>query len=137
MITRPNKLEGLYLANSLPAYWISWLKVNSSYPFTPHTLSIVSSNINGSDILTYSLLPLHACCGWKTTLLTSLFFVRTSIFLALSPHGTTLTVLKQMSVYGCSQMLDVLVSSHPITCRLNDIQPNDSVYFHPWSAPRK
>jgi hypothetical protein len=51
--------------------------------------------------------------GWKTTLLTSGSFVWTSAFLAFSPHGTTLTVLIRMSVYGCLQMLDGLVSSYP------------------------
>jgi hypothetical protein len=51
--------------------------------------------------------------GWKTTLLTSNFFVQTSVFLALSPHGTTLTALIQMSIYECSQILDGFVSSHP------------------------
>jgi len=30
---------------------------------------------------------------WKTTFLTSVFFVRTSVFLEFSPHGTTLTAL--------------------------------------------
>jgi hypothetical protein len=29
------------------------------------------------------------------------------------PHGTMLMALLQISVYGCSQMLDLLVSSHP------------------------
>jgi hypothetical protein len=56
--------------------------------------------------------------GWKTTLLTCVFFVRTSVFLALSPHGTKLTVLIRMSVYGRLQMLDGLVSSHPKQSRL-------------------
>jgi hypothetical protein len=47
------------------------------------------------------------------TLLTSVFFVRTSVFLAFSPHGTMLAALIRMSVYGCSRMLDGFVSSHP------------------------
>ncbi len=34
--------------------------------------------------------------GWKTTLLTSVFFVQTSAFLAFSPHGTMLTALIRM-----------------------------------------
>jgi hypothetical protein len=51
--------------------------------------------------------------GWKTTLLTSVFFVQISVFLAFSPHGTILMVLIRMSVHRCSQMLDGLVSSHP------------------------
>ncbi len=49
--------------------------------------------------------------GWKTTLLTSICFVWTSVYLAFSPHGTMLMALIGMSVYGCSRMLDGLVSS--------------------------
>ncbi len=47
--------------------------------------------------------------GGKTTLLTSVLFVLTSVF---SPRGTTLTAFCRCW-YGCSRMLDGLVSSHP------------------------
>ena len=48
--------------------------------------------------------------GWKLTHLTSVFSLQASIF--TSPHGTTLTAFANVK-YGCLQMLDGLVSSHP------------------------
>jgi hypothetical protein len=48
---------------------------------------------------------------WGKNNLTNICIFCTDI--CFSPHGTTLTDLLQMSVYGCSQMLDGLFSSHP------------------------
>ena len=50
------------------------------------------------------------CSGWKPTHLTSVFSLRTSVFSL--PHGTTLTAFADVK-YGCLQMLDGLVSTHP------------------------
>ncbi len=48
--------------------------------------------------------------GWKPTNLTSVFTLRTSVFLASSYYAEGIdTEVK----YGCSWMLDGLVSSHP------------------------
>jgi hypothetical protein len=47
--------------------------------------------------------------GWKTTLLTSVFFIQTSVFLASCYYADSIdTDVK----YGCLQMLDWLVSTH-------------------------
>ncbi len=48
--------------------------------------------------------------GWKLTHLTSVFSLQASIF--TSPHGTTLTAFADVK-YGCLQMLDGMVSTHP------------------------
>ncbi len=39
-----------------------------------------------------------ACSGWKTTLLTSIFFLLTSVL--FSPHGTTLMAFADVSRFG-------------------------------------
>jgi hypothetical protein len=48
---------------------------------------------------------------WVEHSLTNIRIFCTNI--RFSPHGATRTALLRMSVYGCSQMLDRLVSSHP------------------------
>ncbi len=47
--------------------------------------------------------------GWKPMHLTSVFSLWTSV---TSPHGTMLTAFAEVK-YGCLQMLDGLVSTHP------------------------
>ncbi len=66
------------------------------------------------------------CSGWKTTLLTSVFFILASVFL---PHGTMLTGFCGCR-YRCSRMLDGLVSSHPKTLAPGGRKKKKMVIWH-------
>jgi hypothetical protein len=57
---------------------------------------------------------------WLENNLTNICIFCTDIH--FSPHGTTLIALLQMSVYGCSLMLDGLVSSHQLEMGLKSLR---------------
>ncbi len=73
---------------------------------------IGSFNLRRFHNFNSTLLKTRLEMQWVENNLTNIRIFCTDI--CFSPHGTTLMALLKMSVYGCSLMLDGLVSSHQL-----------------------
>ncbi len=102
--------KNVYVFNPFQPSLIFVSKVRS-FAFTRNNL-LTKREVFTTTFLKLLQISNFFCSGWKPTHLTSVFSPWTSV---TSPHGTTLTAFADVK-YGCLQMLDGLVSTHPIFC---------------------